>query len=305
MREVLSEFTPRPDLPLSQTFQKSGKVKEAMAACARDLSTANQTLKEKLAAHHAADGVREALSSCESVEATVRICAEELERLSAAVAEEISTRTDLEERLKRSEVQGDQHRFLAFHDALTGLPNRALFTNRLDQALAQGQRRGRPFAVLFIDLDNFKQINDTYGHDAGDKVLRMVGQRLQACVRNEDTVSRAGGDEFVCLLMEVTQEAVIADIAQCMINLVSNADELAGAKTTVKASIGIAMCPRDGVTAETLVKNADSAMYKAKADRSGYCFASSLAQAHSYTWEKSGNTSQDERISGALRMRLP
>ena len=305
MSEALSQLIHRPDVRLSQTFQKSGKVKEAMVACARDLSSANQALKEKLTAHDALDGVREALLSCESVEATVRHCAEELERLSAAVAEEISTRADLEEKLKITELLGDKHRFLAFHDVLTGLANRALFTDRLDQALAQGQRHGRPFAVLFIDLDNFKQINDTCWHNVGDKVLHLVGERLQACVRDEDTVSRAGGDEFLCLLMEVMQEAVVADIAQCMIDLVAKADDSTGVKATVKLSIGIAMCPRDGVSAETLLKNADAAMYKAKADSSGYCFASSLGSAKIHAWEKPAKINSDERISAALRMRLP
>ncbi|MGC8541124.1 MAG: diguanylate cyclase domain-containing protein [Phycisphaerae bacterium] len=305
MSKALSQLIDRPDSRLCQTFQKSGKVKEAMVTCARDLSTANQTLKKQLTAHDALDGVREALLSCESVEATVRHCAEELERLSATVAEEISTRADLEEKLKITELLGDKHRFLAFHDALTGLANRALFTDRLEQALAQGQRHGRPFVVLFIDLDNFKQINDACGHNAGDKVLHLVGERLQACVRDEDTVSRAGGDEFLCLLMEVTQEAVVADIAQCMIDLVAKADDSTGVKATVKLSIGIAMCPGDGVSAEMLLKNADTAMYKAKADGSGYCFASSLGSAKIHAWEKPGKINSDERISAALRIRLP
>ncbi len=292
MGEAFSQFMHPPDILLSQTLQNSGKIKEAMAACARELSTASQTLKERLTNPNAPDGVREALSSCESVEATVRNCAEELERLSAAVAEAISARADLEERLKRSEVLGDQHRFLAFHDALTGLANRALFTDRLNQALAQGQRRDRPFAVLFIDLDKFKHINDTCGHDVGDKVLHLVAQRLQACVRDEDTVSRAGGDEFLCLLMEVQQDAVIANIAQSMIDLVAQAGSSADINIIVKPSIGIAMCPRDGVTAEMLLKNADTAMYKAKADGCGYCFAGNSTTAQSSAWEKPGKFQQ-------------
>ena len=305
MSEVFSQYLPPPELLLVRTIQKSGKVKETIEACARDLSTANQTLKEKLTAYGSLDGVREALSSSERIEARVRSCVEELRTLSVALGEEISARTDLEEKLKSTELLGDKHRFLAFHDVLTGLANRALFNDRLDQALAQGQRHGRPFVVLFIDLDHFKQINDTCGHDAGDKVLHLVAQRLQACVRDEDTVSRAGGDEFLCLLMEVTQDAVIANIAQCMIDLVSKTDGSAGVKINVKPSIGIAICPCDGVTTETLLKNADSAMYKAKADGSGYCFAGSLAGAQSHHWEKPGKTNEDKKIAAALRMRLP
>lgn len=305
MGEALSHSLLRPAVRLAQAFQKTGQVKETIEGCARDLSNANQTLKEKLAAYFALDGVREALSFSERIEARVRSCVEEVDRLSAAVADEISARTDLEERLKRSELLGDRHRFLAFHDGLTGLANRALFNDRLDQALAQGQRHGRPFVVLFIDIDHFKHMNDTFGHDAGDKVLHRVAQRLQACVRDEDTVCRAGGDEFLCLLVEVQQDAVIATIAQSMMDLVSKADALADVKLMVKLSIGIALCPRDGVTAEALVKNADTAMYKAKMAGSGYCFAGNPATAQISAWEKPGKTNQDDRIAAALRMRLP
>ena len=305
MSEVFSQYLPPPELLLVRTIQKSGKVKETIEACARDLSTANQALRQKLAAYHGPDGVGEALSFTEAIEERIRYCAEELRILSTALAAEISARADLEERLKNSELLGDKHRFLAFHDVITGLANRALFNDRLDRALAQGQRHGRPFVVLFIDIDNFKQVNDTCGHDVGDKVLHLVAQRLQACVRDEDTVSRAGGDEFLCLVMEVNQDAIIANIAQAMIDQVSRTDSAASLKTMVKLSIGIAMCPRDGVTAEKLLKNADTAMYKAKVDGSGYCFASSRAAADGYHWENPGKAHEDAGVAAAQRMRLP
>jgi diguanylate cyclase (GGDEF)-like protein len=135
-----------------------------------------------------------------------------------------------------------------------------------------------------MDIDNFKRLNDTYGHDMGDKALQIVAGQLQACVRDEDTVSRSGGDEFLCLLLEVKQDATIAKIAECMMARSSESCGLNGVNMVVRPSIGIAICPRDGITAEVLLKNADAAMYRAKAEKSGYCFASTLATAQNYGW---------------------
>ena len=153
---------------------------------------------------------------------------------------------------------------IALRDALTGLPNRVSFEQGLDHGLIQAKRHGWGLAVLFIDIDKFKSINDSYGHDLGDQVLLMVANRLRSFVRDEDMVSRWGGDEFVCLLFEVKQEADVTRLAEKIINRISEACEFNGTTLSIRASIGIAIYPADGETADILFKYADTAMYKAK-----------------------------------------
>jgi diguanylate cyclase (GGDEF)-like protein len=130
--------------------------------------------------------------------------------------------------------------------------------------LSQAKRHGWGLAVLFIDIDKFKSINDSYGHDLGDQVLLMVANRLKSFVRGEDLVSRWGGDEFVCLLLEVKQAADVTHLAEKMIHRIAEASEFNGIVLSIIASIGIAIYPADGDTSEILFKNADIAMYKAK-----------------------------------------
>ena len=146
-----------------------------------------------------------------------------------------------------------------------------LFDDRLRQVLAQAARHGRGVAVMFIDLDDFKAVNDSYGHDVGDTVLRHVAQRLQASMRAEDTVSRRGGDEFLCIMMEARNELDIAKVAGKIIQVISAATEVGDAKLIVKPSVGIAVYPKDGETASALVTNADAAMYRAKRTRERLC----------------------------------
>ncbi|NNM84570.1 MAG: GGDEF domain-containing protein [Phycisphaerales bacterium] len=249
---------------LHRTFQRSGLVTDNVLACARELSWANQALKEKLAHYDPQDSVHTLLTHTQAVESRVQHCADDLRALNAALAHELAERSLLEERLYLSEKQSDKHRYLAFHDATTGLPNRALFNDRLERALAQARRHQRPFAVMFLDLNNFKSINDALGHSAGDTVLRMVAQALQACVRREDTVSRAGGDEFLCLLMEVPNMAAVGRVANSMISRIAQASTATGLDAPVTISIGSAICPQDGVTIEAILQKADLAMYQAK-----------------------------------------
>jgi diguanylate cyclase (GGDEF)-like protein/PAS domain S-box-containing protein len=155
-------------------------------------------------------------------------------------------------------------RFVATHDSLTGLPNRVMFGQRLDHAIAQAQRHTRRLAVLFIDLDRFKIINDTLGHEFGDTLLRDVAQRLTQSVRASDTIGRLGGDEFVVLLEEVSAPMFIASVAQKLIGALAQGFPLAGKEYHVSASIGVSTFPDDGQTAQELLKNADIAMYRAK-----------------------------------------
>ncbi len=166
-------------------------------------------------------------------------------------------------------------RHLANYDELTGLPNRSMFQERLHHALAQAQRHARPLAVLFIDLDRFKNINDTLGHEAGDRVLREVAERLRACLRDSDTVGRLGGDEFVVLLEGLPQPADVAAVAQKILDAAARPFILAAQEFRIGASIGISTFPDDGKDMQNLLKNADAAMYRAKErGRNNYQFYS-------------------------------
>ncbi len=155
--------------------------------------------------------------------------------------------------------------YLATHDALTGLPNRALFADRLDQALARPAWNNRLVAVMFLDLDRFKAINDTLGHDAGDLLIQTVATRLTAAVRDGDTVARMGGDEFTIVLIDMAQTDDVALVAQKILTAMAQPFNLNGHRTLVTFSIGIACYPSDGTDAPTLLKHADAALYRAKA----------------------------------------
>ena len=154
--------------------------------------------------------------------------------------------------------------WLGHRDALTGLPNRALLADRLEQALVHARRTGGRVAVMFLDLDRFKSINDSLGHEAGDLLLKEVAARLCACVRGEDTVSRRGGDEFVVVLAEAESLADVDQIAARILARLAEPFALDGRIVHTSTSLGIALCPEDGSEAEMLIRNADAAMYSAK-----------------------------------------
>jgi len=151
------------------------------------------------------------------------------------------------------------------HDALTGLPNRTLIKYRFQQAKALADRRGVQLVVLFLDIDQFKQVNDRFGHVVGDRVLQMAAARLQAIVRATDTACRFGGDEFVILLTDVDDGARSSHVAQEIHKRLANPYRVGDKSLALQASIGAAVYPRDGVLWETLVATADKAMYRAKA----------------------------------------
>lgn len=152
---------------------------------------------------------------------------------------------------------------LANFDALTGLPNRNLFHDRLKHAIARAARQNDGFALMFIDLDNFKTVNDTLGHDAGDLLLQETARRLEQCIRDGDTAARLGGDEFMVLL-ETSEQAAVAGTAQRIVEALATAFTLRERKIHVSCSIGISIHPDDGTDDQTLMKNADIAMYRAK-----------------------------------------
>jgi diguanylate cyclase (GGDEF)-like protein/PAS domain S-box-containing protein len=155
-------------------------------------------------------------------------------------------------------------RQLAYRDVVTELPNRVLFNDRLTRALAYAERNQRELSVMLLDLDHFKRINDTLGHEAGDLLLRLVGQRLEGRLRKSDTVARMGGDEFLVLLREITQGDDIATVATKLLEAFREPFTLDGHELHITASIGVAVYPEDGNDPSALVRNADAAMYYAK-----------------------------------------
>ena len=158
----------------------------------------------------------------------------------------------------------EQMEYQAYHDALTSLPNRVLFRDRIGVAQAHARRNGRAVAVMFLDLDQFKLVNDTLGHTVGDRLLQAIAARLVNCVRAEDTVARMGGDEFTILLAGLTDRRGAANVAQKVLEAVRHPVRVDEHELYVTTSIGIAIFPDDGDDAETLLKNADRAMYRAK-----------------------------------------
>jgi diguanylate cyclase (GGDEF)-like protein len=172
--------------------------------------------------------------------------------------------------------------YMAYHDALTGLPNRSMFSRLLSQRIADSAGADHPLAVAFLDLDRFKQINDTLGHEAGDQLLKEVAVRLKACVRDSDTVARLGGDEFVMLLSHTGDDGYVTTVAQRILALTAKPFTLIGQEFRVTASIGISTYPQDGRDEQTLTKNADIAMYQAKAEgKNNFQFYSEKLNANS------------------------
>jgi len=161
-------------------------------------------------------------------------------------------------------IMEEQMTHSAQHDFLTGLPNRVLLNDRVSQSIALAPRHMKKVAVLFLDLDGFKHINDSLGHPIGDKLLQSIAKRLVGCVRGSDTVSRQGGDEFVVLLSEMAQSEDAAITARRLLQAVAEAHSIDQHDLHVTASIGVSVYPDDGLDAETLIKNADTAMYQSK-----------------------------------------
>jgi diguanylate cyclase (GGDEF)-like protein/PAS domain S-box-containing protein len=189
-----------------------------------------------------------------------------------SVVEDISARKRAEERIQ----------YLATHDGLTGLPNRAMFGQLLALTIETSRRYDRKFAVLFIDLDRFKVINDTLGHEAGDVLLREMGSRLRECVRASDVVARLGGDEFVVLVQEVSDASQISAVARNILSAVMRPVVILGQECRVTASIGVCTHPEEGQDDQSIMKHADMAMYLAKEEgKNNYQFYSSRMKSHS------------------------
>jgi diguanylate cyclase (GGDEF)-like protein/PAS domain S-box-containing protein len=189
-----------------------------------------------------------------------------------SIVEDISARKRAEERIQ----------YLATHDGLTGLPNRALFGQLLTLAIETARRYDRKFAVLFIDLDRFKVINDTLGHEAGDVLLREMGARLKECLRASDVVARLGGDEFVVLIQEITDAAQVSAVARNILSTVMKPVMILGQECRVTASVGVCMHPEEDQDDHAVMKNADMAMYLAKEEgKNNFQFFTNRMRSHS------------------------
>lgn len=191
------------------------------------------------------------------------------QEFASAIASTVSLSLEIQ---KRREMEKElEHQ--AYHDALTKLPNRSLFIDRLDQAIKLANRSQTILAVLFLDLDNFKEINDSLGHDTGDQVLINIAQRLNANLREMDTIARLGGDEFTLIVSDFEDSQFINEVVQKLYNILQQPMSINGHEFYATSSIGISIYPDDGETSETLLKNADAAMYKAKeSGRNSYEF---------------------------------
>ncbi|CAG9933073.1 GGDEF domain-containing protein [Candidatus Nitrotoga arctica] len=258
---------------LSKTLVHSEQIKDVVAGCAEELSSANVALKQELADQDQSLGVEKALEISEEVEIKVLDAVKQLTAVNNALVGEIVERERLEHQLASVKVQEQSARHAAFHDPLTGLPNRVFFNDRLEYGLTQANRHGWNLAVMFVDLDKFKNINDRYGHDAGDAVLQTISQRLQETTRVDDTVSRHGGDEFLYLLMEINNIRDATLVAKKIIKAIQKPCNIGTCDLVIRASIGISIFPKNGKSADDLIKSADKAMYQAKRLKSGYAIA--------------------------------
>lgn len=258
---------------LGQTEEVTGLVEEA----AEDLSSVNAGLKQATAHQRPAPHIERVLETSETAEGKVHAAADKLAVVNSALKDAVQERRALEIQLAELTEREKAARHASFHDPLTGLPNRALSSDRLEHGLAQARRHGWHLAVMFIDLDDFKKVNDRYGHDTGDRVLKIIATRLTDSTRDDDTLSRHGGDEFLYVLTEYDSEHDLSVIAEKLIALIQTPCEIRvgddSINATISASIGIAVFPKNGNTPEALVKSADSAMYRAKRSRFRYSFA--------------------------------
>jgi diguanylate cyclase (GGDEF)-like protein len=274
-------------LTLARALEKSEGVQAKVAACADDLASVNDTMKTKIAEGEITILAQGVLADSEKVESTVQECAIDLHEINktlaqgiddlkhtvAALARAQQALAHTEASLATAQDEEKEARHRAMHDPTTGLPNRGLFDDRLAHAISLAERHAWTLAVMFLDLDRFKSINDTHGHAAGDAVLKEIARRLSEHARDEDTVCRSGGDEFLYLLMNPQGTENIERIAGGVLKNIAQPITLGDLQLLITLSIGIAVYPEHGTTADELVKNADTAMYRAK-PRNGCVFFS-------------------------------
>jgi diguanylate cyclase (GGDEF)-like protein len=205
------------------------------------------------------------------------------QRIADRTAELTVANAALQAEVEERRLSAERNEFLAYYDSLTELPNRSLFSKLLGQALACAQVEDGQLALLFVDLDRFKNINDTLGHSAGDQLLQEVARRLRGCLREGNTVARLGGDEFVVLLPRVGGRAEVEAVAHKVLGATSKPFTALGQEFHVTASVGVSTYPQDGTDERALMKNADIAMYQAKDEgKNNFQFYSAQLNAHSF-----------------------
>jgi diguanylate cyclase (GGDEF)-like protein len=255
--------------------------------CSGELLALATDLRRSAARQNAAPAPTPSSCATRMARSGVIACALELRRLVAlldAVIQRanihelgsLAVRDELQQarlRLLQSQVREQQARHQACHDSLTGLPNRFSFEERSSHTLARHRQQPRPFALMYLDLDGFKSINDTHGHAVGDELLKIIGSRLTHAVRAQDSISRQRGDEFLCLLLNARSDRQVSSIARKLIDAVSAPCQLGPITLRVTASIGIALYPADGITIEALLDRADQAMFWAKQNRLGHALS--------------------------------
>ena len=263
---------------LTQMLEQVEYVHVLIKQSAEELSAVSTGLKHALANSDLPPEVKSALDKNAAVITQLQYASEKLTAVNQALHIQVRDRTMVDHQLAAAVEQEEGSRSAALHDKLTALPNRALFEDRLEHGIAQAKRHRWILAVMFVDLDEFKTINDTYGHQAGDAVLQAVAQRLKHNTRsNDDTVSRFGGDEFLCVLTQLHAQNDIAMIAAKILKAIQAPCEVRVGDVIIHpcldASIGISMFPKDGASATALIKRADEAMYGAKENKTGFEFA--------------------------------
>ena len=263
-----------PTEPLTGVLGQAEHVKELVEQSAAELSGINTSLTREMKQEVPSINLYKAVQKSRAVEQKVHDASGKLAIVTRALSVEVGERQELHQQLAEVTEQELVARHAALHDALTGLPNRSLFNDRLEHGLAQAKRLGLTLAVMFMDLDGFKAVNDKQGHDVGDALLQTVADRLKENTRDDDTVSRVGGDEFLYLVMGDNDTQTITHLAQKIVDCVQAPCLLSTGPICIKLSMGIARYPQDGDTAAALVKQADVAMYRAKRERAEFFFAS-------------------------------
>jgi len=271
---------------LSRALHQSQNVRARAEAVAESLGSTNHDVKQQIAGGATMVSAHQALAAGAEAEGKVQECADDLEEVNSGLAagiddlHQINTALASARRvLARTNVALDAAReaektarLRSMHDSATGLPNRELFDDRLEHAISLAQRHDWTLAVMFLDLDGFKLVNDVHGHAAGDSVLKEVARRLLEHCRDEDTVCRNGGDEFLYLLVNPRETSDIARIASELLKSVGQPIDADGLLIAVTPSIGIAVYPDSASEADQLVRNADASMYRAKRGKKGFAF---------------------------------
>jgi len=284
-RDHIAESADNPDA-LEQALEQSHEVRAKVEACVEDLGATNEDVKAKIAGGDTVLLAQQTLVNTERIEGNVQECADDLHgvtevlvkgiddlrQVEIALAASRKSLADTKAALVIARKEGRQARLRALHDSTTGLPNRDLFDFRLAHAVSLADRHSWTLAVMFLDLDRFKSINDTHGHAVGDSVLKEVATRLLDHSRDEDTVCRNGGDEFLYLLMNPRSREDIERIAGALVKNIARPIHIGDLQLVVGASLGSGVYPNDGSGGEQLIRNADAAMYRAKKSAAATAF---------------------------------